>query len=138
QSQLKREVGYWVSARAREDGYLAVYREGVQLLKRATAASGAAATFPQLSLPDRDKILRSLVPFGTSSAEWGQIQHPLDLARSFFQRDRLRFRKFVVEDLLKGIYSSAVGWRLVKYDTWPGVPATDYDYTRPPAAIDAN
>jgi hypothetical protein len=44
--------------------------------------------------------------------------------------------RYLIEDLALGIYSSALGWSVVGYDTWPGVPSGPLGYTRPPPLDD--
>ena len=36
------------------------------------------------------------------------------------------------DELLEGIYSSAVGWKSLGYTTWPGVPSAPQEYTTRP------
>jgi hypothetical protein len=36
------------------------------------------------------------------------------------------------DELLEGIYSSAVGWKSLGYTTWPGVPSASQEYTTRP------
>lgn len=120
------ECGRFVDERTtRVAGYLAVYREGLALLARATTDAFPGRAFAALSLAERDAVLaRVLRPFPheESLAPWRRRLHltPENLDALLAPRAARRFRRFVVRELLRVYYTSAAGWAVVGYDEFPG------------------
>lgn len=107
------------------------YRNAVLHLDRAShRIFGGAQRFADFTYADRGKVLSALLwryRSGQRLKRW--------LERMFLSRRALWFRESVVKDLLIAIFrKTPVGWAMVGYSHYPGVPAADpRDYTRPPA-----
>ena len=111
-------------------GYLKEYRNAVRLLEETSKrVIGNDRNFFELNLSERDKVLGSIL--------WRYQAEEIvkrRLERIFISRRRQAFRDFVVKDILVSFFrgSPIVGWAIVGYSHYPGVPAEDpRDYTRP-------
>ena len=116
----------WLDRSARtEPGHLTEYRRGVELLQATSRRSFAGRSFAELTLDERDGVLRRVLrPFRHKEAEprWRRrlrfTQTNLDTLLT--PPERRRFRDFVVRDLLRAYYTRAEGWAVVGYDEFPG------------------
>lgn len=110
------------------DGYLKEYRDGSKLLEEATKEFiDSNKNFFELSLSERDKIL-GLILWRYRADE---LVRPL-LENMVVSERKLRFRQFVVKDIIRAFYESRAGWAVVGYSHYPGVPAADpREYTSP-------
>lgn len=91
---------------------------------------GGAQRFADLTYAERDKVLSAIL-WRYRSGQYLKRR----LERMFLSRRKLWFRESVVKDLLIAIFQKTpVGWAMVGYSHYPGVPAVDpRDYTKLPA-----
>jgi hypothetical protein len=130
-------VARWATARTEQDGRLPVYRGGVEALQRATGDDpNLEQSYCELSQAKRDSVVRHVMLLSENDPRgFDGRGSTLGNAALFWNRDYWRLR-YLIEDLALGIYSSALGWSVVGYDTWPGVPSGPLGYTRPPPLDD--
>jgi hypothetical protein len=108
-------------------GYLKEYRNAVKLLEETSKKVIGGKKFSELNLSERDRVVGSIL-WRYSSEE--ALKRRLE--RIFIFRRKIAFRDFVVRDILVTLFQkSSVGWAIVGYSHYPGVPAADpRDYTR--------
>jgi len=109
-----------------ETGYLPEYRNGAQLLDQlAQADFGSRRRFSQLNDAQREHLLRQHFDRG-----WLRLA-----AWTSYEAERRAYRVWtlVIKDLLQGFYRSAMGWAVVGYTHYPGVPGDPREYTVAPA-----
>jgi hypothetical protein len=110
-------------------GYLKEYRNAEKLLQETSKKVIVSdRKFYELNLPERDRVLGSILWRYRS----GEFVKPR-LERIFSSRRKMAFRDFVVRDILIASFQQTpVGWAIVGYCHYPGVPAADpRDYTKP-------
>jgi hypothetical protein len=109
-------------------GYLKEYRNAVRLLEEASKkVISGDREFYELNLSERDRVLESIL-WRYSSNEVIKSR----LERILVSKRNMAFRDFVVRDILAAFKGSPVGWFIVGYSHYPGVPSTDpRDYTAP-------
>lgn len=132
-AELHRTVAHWVRVRTEEDGLLRLYQSALDAVRAATEEAGYQQPFHALPPEHRVAVLRSILP---GPEEHLADRHFLHRLRSQLDAFRDRERRFVVEqirnDLIKGIFSSPLGWSLVGYNNWPGIAGEPTAYSRPP------
>lgn len=118
-----------VERRTAEDGgYPQECRAGLALLGRAMRRESLAGGFADLTLEQRDRVLRRILrsyPHEEKNARWRRrprlTAENLDLlAGGLCRRAERRFRVFVVRDLLEHYYTGPSGWAVVGYREFPG------------------
>jgi hypothetical protein len=118
-------------------GRLNEYRRAVNLLNKEVVSQGYQKDFSDLTKAERIEVLTHLIDPEVNYSFVSGSMNPLELTKRGYElilnRDRLRFRKYVVEDILFAFYSSAGGWSIVGYTNFPGVPGPLLDYTQPPS-----
>ena len=111
-------------------GYLKEYINGVKLLKETSKkVVSRDRKFYELNLPERDNVLRSILwEYGSEDGVMRRLE------RIFISRRKLAFRDFVVSDIIvASVKEPHVGWSIVGYSHYPGVPAArPRDYTGQP------
>jgi hypothetical protein len=128
---LQDVVARWVTGRTAEDGYWPVYRNGVDTLRRAARDLEYERPYYDLSLAERDRVVRRL----SDRTPGYPVTNLRQAMRVLLRPDDWRFRHALMEDLTRGIYSAALGWAVVGYVTWPGVASPPLEYTRPPQPV---
>ncbi len=109
-------------------GYLKEYRNAVRLLEEASKkVIEGDRKFYELNLSERDKVLESIL--------WRYRSNEViksRLERILVSKRNIAFRDFVVMDILEAFKRSPVGWFIVGYSHYPGIPSTDpRDYSAP-------
>jgi hypothetical protein len=134
--ELHAVVRRWVDDGARQYGLLALYRHGVRALASATHERGFDGPFHALPVGDRRAAAAALMdeePDLPPAAEpLSQLLHFLDRVLNAPEERRRHYARSLRADLTRGIFSSHLGWTLVGYDSWPGVPSAHLWYTLPP------
>jgi len=130
-------VRRWVNDRTKLDGYLTHYKNGVTAINIISKSKGYGTPFSEMKFTDRFEIMNSISAKRPTSND-----HPVEVVRymlnSIFNRNIYRniyYLNFLRKDLIKGIYSSQLGWQLVGYDTWPGIAGDPLEYTTAPPVI---
>ena len=103
-------------------GYLREYRNAVKLLE-----GRRSNRFAALPIGEREEIVGALLwKYGARDRKMHRLE------QVFVSKARRAFRTFVAKDLIEALYGSPVGWAIVGYSHYPGVPAADpRDYCRP-------
>lgn len=108
-----------------QPGVLREYLHAVELLSKGTHRIFGSKRFSDLSLVDRDRVLRKILlryEHPVQASMWRQqgrlTGENLDVVLGKFTHRR--FRQFVVRDLLLHYYSGAAGWSTVGYAEFPG------------------
>jgi hypothetical protein len=110
-------------------GYLKEYRNGVKILEETSnQAIGGDRRFYELNIRERDRVLGSIL--WRYSSEDGLKRR---LERILISRRKIAFRDFVVRDIIVASFKEPpVGWAIVGYSHYPGVPAANpREYTEP-------
>ena len=111
-------------------GYLKEYRNAVKLLEKISQqVIGRDGRFYELNLRERDKVLGSILwRYRSGEALKSRLQ------RIVSSREKIAFRSFVVRDILvTSFQETPLGWAIIGYSHYPGVPAADpKDYTGHP------
>jgi ribosomal protein L24E len=137
-SDLYRDVRWWVTKRVQLDSWGDDYRGAVGLLERRTTLEAPDRQFSELTVDERDAILKSLIPYGVGEDRLRQnslasVLH--NVGRALFMPVAWRLEHIVLPDMLQAIYSWEPGWRLVNYSSWPGTRAGAGSYTNKPADV---
>lgn len=107
--ELDTTMRWWAAGRTSSGPHLKLYRDGLATLASAVQSSGKKKAFIDLTTAERNAVLTALVR--------DNKEGPL---------------KALTDELLEGIYSSAIGWKSLGYTTWPGVPSAPLEYTTRP------
>ena len=106
-------------------GYLREYEAGIALVEAATARAFPGRAFPGLSLDERDAVVRSILQQYRGPQREPAWRRRLKLTSEnvdslLGERRARRFRLYVVRDLLGFYYTTASGWAVVTYPSFPG------------------
>jgi hypothetical protein len=134
--QLSKVILKWTKERTEIDGYFEEYDEFINIIKVKTKRNNNK--FYDSSPPELTKLLDDLY-CKTNIYNFPISRNPKILFRFiiYFMFNRKKcYHRFILEtvrkDLIKGIFSSELGWTLVGYKSWPGIGGEYTDYTEPP------
>jgi len=105
--ELEKTMRWWAEGRVTRGPHLDVYKAGLAAL--ATTLTDRRESLAALGPADRKALITPLVA--------GEEKGPF---------------KVLTDEILEGIYSSAIGWRSLGYTTFPGVPSGPLEYTTRP------
>lgn len=136
--QLHEIVSRWVRERTEIDGLHDLYQAGLEQLRETVSSEGYQQPFHLLSAAEQMDIMRSLglAPEDTNSVK-GPLIRWLGHIDRFRQREARYFIQHMKNDLVRGIFSSQLGWQRIGYTTWPGIPGERWEYTRVPEPMNS-
>jgi len=136
---LYKIIHQWIKKRTEEDGYFREYKKCISIIKDKNKKSNT--NFFDLPKIEIIELLDDLY----DESDRYEIPGNRNLAIMFrftvhFMIHQKKYRKYFIletvrKDLIKGIFSSQLGWSLVGYDSMPGVKGKYMDYTKPPKLI---
>lgn len=109
----------------RMPGLLPEYQRAVLLLDESASQFGGMG-FKELSIERRQQVIRAVMPMFSMDDSVGRVLNRVTVAPR-----RRAFAAFVVRRVNQAIYSTPVGWQVVGYKHYIGMPAEDpLEYTR--------
>lgn len=129
--ELRSVVTRWSQERTMDDELHPLYAAAARALNDLAIAGDVSADFA--ALPLRDRLLL-LIGLDRESGSGGLLAAPARAFRRLQRRETRVLTSMLRRDLIKGIYSSHLGWQLTgNRHTWPGVPGDPAMAARPPS-----
>jgi hypothetical protein len=137
--QLHETMYKWAEDRTEKDGYFKVYREGIATVEMITREKGYKKAFYELPLKEREQIIDDKRYLHPNIYDKPGIREPFKIANFMLnsimnQKDNHRVFFFgkMRADIIKGVFSSSLGWEVVGVHPPPGAARDPLAYTRPP------
>jgi hypothetical protein len=137
--ELYKTVREWTANRTEKDGYFEVYREGIATIRMITKSHGHNTVFFDLPIKKREQIIDDEDYLCPNIYDKPSVKKPFEVLRfvingvinQSINRQSFFFSK-MRHDLIRGIFSSPLGWEIVGVHPPPGTARDPLAYTKPP------
>lgn len=137
--QLHKIVREWTERSTKMFGKLEVYQQGIATLKMVSSNEGYNAPFYDLPALERQKVIDKVDCLFSNMLDRPDFRNPFTILKFVLnsiinhrKKQQIYFLRMLKKDLVIGIFSSNLGWRVVGNHSKPGVAGNYQDYTEPP------
>lgn len=137
--ELHETIYKWAEDRTQKDGYFEVYREGIATIEVISRHKGHEKSFYELPLKKRQQIIDDKDYLHPTIYDKPSVKRPFKVAQFMLNsvmneksNRQVFFLGKMRADIIKGIFSSPLGWNIVGVHPPPGAARDPLAYTRPP------